>query len=67
MCAAGRPWSGTRRRATTSCPAPAAAVIGAGGARLTYGHEERGYRNGPFAALGDAALAPRLNLPAVAA
>jgi 3'(2'), 5'-bisphosphate nucleotidase len=38
-------------------------VIGPGGASLTYGHEERGYRNGPFAALGDAALAPRLALP----
>ncbi|WP_246736268.1 3'(2'),5'-bisphosphate nucleotidase CysQ family protein [Enterovirga aerilata] len=30
---------------------------------LTYGHAERGYRNGPFAVLGDAALAPRLKLP----
>lgn len=38
-------------------------VIGPGGAALTYGHEDRGYRNGPFAALGDAALAPRLSLP----
>jgi 3'(2'), 5'-bisphosphate nucleotidase len=42
-------------------------VIGAGGTRLTYGHEERGYRNGPFAALGDIALAPRLALPSVTA
>lgn len=41
-------------------------VIGAGGATLTYGHEERGYRNGPFAALGDLALAPRLALPTAA-
>jgi len=39
-------------------------VIGPGGAPLTYGHEARGYRNGPFAALGDSALAPRLALPA---
>jgi 3'(2'), 5'-bisphosphate nucleotidase len=39
-------------------------VVGPGGARLTYGHEERGYRNGPFAALGDLSLAPRLALPA---
>lgn len=38
-------------------------VVGPGGAPLTYGHEERGYRNGPFAAIGDAALAPRLDLP----
>jgi 3'(2'), 5'-bisphosphate nucleotidase len=38
-------------------------VIGAGGGPLTYGHEERGYRNGPFAALGDTSLAPRLALP----
>lgn len=38
------------------------AVIGAGGEALTYGHEERGYRNGPFAAVGDLALCPRLSL-----
>lgn len=38
-------------------------VIGPGGSPLTYGHEDRGYRNGPFAALGDVALAPRLALP----
>jgi 3'(2'), 5'-bisphosphate nucleotidase len=42
-------------------------VIGPGGAQLTYGHVERGYRNGPFAALGDVSLAPRLTLPAFAA
>ncbi len=38
-------------------------VIGPGGTPLTYGHADRGYLNGPFAALGDAALAPRLSLP----
>jgi 3'(2'), 5'-bisphosphate nucleotidase len=38
-------------------------VVGPGGAPLTYGHEERGYRNGPFAAIGDTTLAPRLDLP----
>jgi 3'(2'), 5'-bisphosphate nucleotidase len=38
-------------------------VVGPGGAPLTYGHESKGYRNGPFAAIGDAALAPRLDLP----
>lgn len=38
-------------------------VIGPGGAPLTYGHKDREYRNGPFAALGDIALAPRLALP----
>ncbi|MFC4172136.1 MULTISPECIES: 3'(2'),5'-bisphosphate nucleotidase CysQ family protein [Microvirga] len=38
-------------------------VVGPGGIPLTYGHEDRGYRNGPFAALGDVALAPRLALP----
>jgi 3'(2'), 5'-bisphosphate nucleotidase len=38
-------------------------VIGPHGVPFTYGHEERGYRNGPFAALGDPALAPRLSLP----
>jgi 3'(2'), 5'-bisphosphate nucleotidase len=37
-------------------------VVKADGGILTYGHHERGYLNGPFAALGDAALAPRLNL-----
>jgi 3'(2'), 5'-bisphosphate nucleotidase len=42
-------------------------VIGPGGAPLTYGQDERGYRNGPFAALGDVTLAPKLSLPAVAA
>jgi 3'(2'), 5'-bisphosphate nucleotidase len=42
-------------------------VIGCEGVALTYGHEDRGYRNGPFAALGDAALAPRLSLPTIAA
>jgi 3'(2'), 5'-bisphosphate nucleotidase len=42
-------------------------VIGSGGGLLTYGHEDRGYRNGPFAALGDNALAPRLALPSKAA
>lgn len=38
-------------------------VIGPGGSILTYGHDDRGYLNGPFAALGDIALAPRLALP----
>jgi 3'(2'), 5'-bisphosphate nucleotidase len=38
-------------------------VVGPGGAPLTYGHEDRGFRNGPFAAIGDIALAPRLDLP----
>jgi 3'(2'), 5'-bisphosphate nucleotidase len=38
-------------------------VVGPGGAPLTYGHEDRGYRNGPFAAIGDTSLAPRLDLP----
>jgi 3'(2'), 5'-bisphosphate nucleotidase len=42
-------------------------VIGPGGAPLTYGHEDRGYGNPPFAALGDLALAKRLSLPAAAA
>jgi 3'(2'), 5'-bisphosphate nucleotidase len=38
-------------------------VIGTGGGPLTYGREHAGYKNGPFAALGDPALAPRLSLP----
>jgi 3'(2'), 5'-bisphosphate nucleotidase len=42
-------------------------VIKAGGGMLTYGHHARGFLNGPFAALGDRALAPRLNLPLAAA
>ncbi|MEZ0169701.1 3'(2'),5'-bisphosphate nucleotidase CysQ [Microvirga sp. TS319] len=42
-------------------------VVGPGGAPLTYGHEERGYLNGPFAALGDVSLAPKLDLPAAVA
>jgi 3'(2'), 5'-bisphosphate nucleotidase len=41
-------------------------VVGAGGDRLTYGHEGRGYRNGPFAALGDLSVASRLSLPEMA-
>nr|WP_134496596.1 3'(2'),5'-bisphosphate nucleotidase CysQ [Microvirga pakistanensis] len=39
-------------------------VVGPGSIPLTYGHEDRGYRNGPFAAMGDVTLAPRLDLPA---
>lgn len=42
-------------------------VIGPGGEPLTYGHESRGYRNGPFAALGDRTLAAKLALPSQAA
>jgi 3'(2'), 5'-bisphosphate nucleotidase len=42
-------------------------VIGPGGEPLTYGHEARGYRNGPFAALGDKTLAVKLALPSQAA
>jgi 3'(2'), 5'-bisphosphate nucleotidase len=42
-------------------------VVKAGGGLMTYGHHARGYRNGAFAALGDAALAERLNLPLAAA
>ena len=38
------------------------AVFGPAGA-LTYGHAERGFRNGPFAAVGDPALASRIALP----
>ena len=38
-------------------------VVKGGGGPMTYGHHARGYLNGPFAALGDEALAPRLALP----
>jgi 3'(2'), 5'-bisphosphate nucleotidase len=38
-------------------------VIRSGGGTMLYGDYRNGYRNGPFAALGDRALAPRLNLP----
>lgn len=41
-------------------------VIAAGGASLTYGHQERGYRNDAFAAVGDPTLARRLSLPIAA-
>lgn len=40
------------------------AVIRSGGRRLTYGHREGGYLNGPFAALADESLAACLDLPA---
>jgi 3'(2'), 5'-bisphosphate nucleotidase len=40
-------------------------VIGPGGMALTYGHSDRHYLNGPFAALGDMALAALLSLPEV--
>ncbi|MGO4707119.1 3'(2'),5'-bisphosphate nucleotidase CysQ [Microvirga sp. 2MCAF38] len=39
-------------------------VIGPDRQSLTYGHGERAYLNGPFAALGDVALAEKINLPA---
>jgi len=42
-------------------------VVGPGSIPLTYGHEDRGYRNGPFAALGDVSLASKLDLPGAAA
>jgi 3'(2'), 5'-bisphosphate nucleotidase len=42
-------------------------VIGAGGGTLSYGREEDGYKNGPFAAVGDPALARRLSLPVAVA
>ena len=38
-------------------------VFGPGGGPLTYGHGERGFLNGPFAAVGDPALAAVLRLP----
>ena len=38
------------------------AVLGPAGP-LTYGHGERGFRNGPFAAFADPALASRIRLP----
>ena len=41
-------------------------VVGPDGLALTYGHTERGYLNGPFAALSDARLAARLSLPGAA-
>lgn len=39
-------------------------VVGPDRAPLTYGHSERGYLNGPFAAVGDVSLADQLNLAA---
>jgi 3'(2'), 5'-bisphosphate nucleotidase len=42
-------------------------VVGPGGVPLTYGHRDREYRNGPFAALGHMSLVARLSLPPKAA
>jgi 3'(2'), 5'-bisphosphate nucleotidase len=41
-------------------------VIRSGGGTMVYGRYQEGYLNGPFAAVGDPALAPLLNLPAAA-
>ena len=41
-------------------------VIGPGGAPLTYGHEDRGYRNGPSRPRRSCPR-PKLSLPAFAA
>jgi 3'(2'), 5'-bisphosphate nucleotidase len=38
-------------------------VVGPDGAPVTYGHRDRDYANGCFAAVGDPALAGRLPLP----
>jgi 3'(2'), 5'-bisphosphate nucleotidase len=38
-------------------------VVGPDGLPLTYGCNERGFLNGPFAAMGDATIAARLSLP----
>lgn len=38
-------------------------VVGPDGARLTYGHRGRFYRNGPFAAFGECDQAPPVPLP----
>ena len=38
-------------------------VVGPDGKPPTYGHAERGFLNGPFAALGDRELAGRVRLP----
>ena len=40
-------------------------VLGPDAAPPTYGHAEREYRNGPFAVLGDPALAATIRLPAI--
>lgn len=40
------------------------AVVGPDRLPLRYGQAGRGFRNGPFAAMGDSALAARLELPA---
>ena len=38
-------------------------VVDPGGGPVTYGHRDRSYRNGPFAALGSPDYAGRLDLP----
>jgi len=42
-------------------------VVVPGGGPIRYGQHGPDHRNGPFAALGDPTLAPRLALPARAA
>jgi len=64
-CGATMEWDTAAGDHILSCAG--GSVVGAGGAPLTYGHQERGYRNGPFAAMGDTSLARKLDLPAAAA
>lgn len=64
-CGATMEWDTAAGDHILSCAG--GSVVGPGGIPLTYGHEDRGYRNGPFAAMGDTSLAPKLDLPVAAA
>lgn len=64
-CGATMEWDTAAGDHILSCAG--GSVVGPGCALLTYGHEDRGYRNGPFAAMGDTSLAPQLDLPVAAA
>ena len=62
MSAAAPRWNGTRRPGAILWRA-GGCVVDSRGEALRYRREDRGYRNGPFAALGDP-LSPRACTPA---
>ncbi|KLK93329.1 inositol monophosphatase [Microvirga vignae] len=64
-CGATMEWDTAAGDHILSCAG--GSVVGPGSVSLTYGHEDRGYRNGPFAAMGDTSLAPKLDLPVAVA
>lgn len=64
-CGATMEWDTAAGDHILSCAG--GSVVGPGSIPLTYGHEDRGYRNGPFAAMGDTSLALKLDLPVAVA